>query len=103
MQNNLPPDTPPLTLVVVKSITGKSVRYAAVTETYGHGDISGPQGPARTNHSIGHTGNILYIQKKHPQHGLVLVALQARSGYTNVKGKDVLPTLNAIGFKTMML
>ena len=93
MQKNLPPDTP---LAVVKSITGKSVRYAAVTETYGHGDVSGPQGAARTNHSIGNTGDV-YIRKMHPQHGLV--ALRARSGYTNVKGKDVLPTLNAIGYE----
>ena len=48
---------------MVMSITGNSACYAAVTETYGHGDISGSQGPARTNHSVGNTGNI-YIWKR---------------------------------------
>ena len=43
---------------MVMSITGNSACYADVTETYGHGDISGSQGPARTNHSVGNTGNI---------------------------------------------
>ena len=44
------------------------------------------KGVACTNHSIGNTGDV-YIQKIHPQHGLV--ALPARSlGYTNVKGTE---------------
>lgn len=90
MRNNLPTGTPEH---IAKLITGKSVRYAAVTETYAHGDVSGPQGAARTGHSIGNTGDV-YKRKMNPHNGIC--ALRARSGYNNVKGKDVLPRLQAI-------
>ena len=92
IQNALPDDTP---AAVKKMYSGKSIKYAGITDLYGHPEITGAQAAQRHCHSIGNTGGDVYRRKKSPHNGIA--ALRARSGYENIKADDHLPDLIAIG------
>jgi len=80
---------------IIDGISGKSTKCGGLTETYNHGDVSNPQARAVAGHSITQGAGDSYIDKNNPLNGIH--AMRARSGYYNLKGKDHLPSLSAIG------
>ena len=73
---------------------GTSIKQGALTETYGYNNVSIPQACARFGHALGNSGDC-YCDTNNPLNGIH--AARSRSGYIDINGEDVLPSVKCLG------
>ena len=91
LQSNLPIGTPQ---EIKKLFSGTSVKQGALTETYSDNNVSIPQACARSRHALGNSGDC-YRDTNYPLNGIH--ATRSRSGYCDVNGQDILPSVKCLG------